>query len=258
MKTQYSDTDVIDYWDGNAVPWAKKYARGDDKFRAFFLDEAFAGFVGDVQGQKILDAGCGEGHSSRNLARQGAAVVGVDISPRMIEIAREHEKRDPLGIEYQEASMSDLSGFVDGAFDAVVSVMALMDTARYEQAVAEFFRVLRPGGTVLFSVLHPCFVATPGVTRAIIDGDKKLGLFIRNYWRQDSWLAKWDDKYAAPRFPYTLSIYLRTLITAGFVLTDIDEPRPSEDACRAFKQLAFWREHAAHSLFIRAEKRCGP
>ncbi|HEY4636091.1 MAG TPA: methyltransferase domain-containing protein, partial [Rhodospirillales bacterium] len=65
------------------------------------LDPNFARFVGDLRGKRVLDAGCGEGDSSRILARNGAAVVGIDISDAMLELAKTEEARNPLGIEYR-------------------------------------------------------------------------------------------------------------------------------------------------------------
>ncbi len=88
---------------------------------------SFFEFMGDLSGKTVLDAGCGEGHNTRLLARSGARMTGVDISERMIELARREEQSEALGIRYEVASFSDLSLFDDAAFDVVVSSMALMD-----------------------------------------------------------------------------------------------------------------------------------
>ena len=64
--------------------------------------------AGDVAGKKVLDAGCGEGHVARLFARHGAEVVAVDISPRLLEHARELEAKNPHGIEFVEVSLGRL------------------------------------------------------------------------------------------------------------------------------------------------------
>jgi len=139
------DDEVARCWDENAEVWARHVRAGYDTYRDLYNNPAFFDFVGDLSGQLVLDAGCGEGHNTRLLAQQGAKMVGIDIAPRMIELAREEEERAPLGIRYGVASVSDLAVLADETFDAVVSTMALMDCADHERAVREFWRVLRPG-----------------------------------------------------------------------------------------------------------------
>jgi len=63
---------------------------------------SFLKLIGDVAGLKVLDIACGEGHFTRLLRKSGAAeVVGIDISQRMIDLAREQEALEPLGITYR-------------------------------------------------------------------------------------------------------------------------------------------------------------
>ena len=59
--------------------------------------------VGDVRGRLVCDLACGQGDMARHLARQGARVVGVDISQKLLEIARREEAAEPLGILYHHA-----------------------------------------------------------------------------------------------------------------------------------------------------------
>lgn len=61
---------------------------GRDVFREHFNNPAFFRFIGELRGKRVLEAGCSEGYNARLMARAGAEVVGVDISPRMIELAR--------------------------------------------------------------------------------------------------------------------------------------------------------------------------
>jgi SAM-dependent methyltransferase len=80
--------------------------------------------LGDIRGLRVLDLACGEGFYTRQLAQAGAAeVVGVDISPVMIDMARNEEMRSPLGIEYCVADVGSLD--LGRAFDLVVGVYLL-------------------------------------------------------------------------------------------------------------------------------------
>jgi SAM-dependent methyltransferase len=85
-------------------------------------------------------------------------MTGVDLSERMIALAREEERREPLGIDYVRTSYTDLGAFDDASFDAVVAFMSMMDGPRFDLAMREALRVLRPGGFLAFSITHPCFI----------------------------------------------------------------------------------------------------
>src|SRR5437660_1867191 len=95
------EEEVARFWDRNADIWASDVREGSDVFRDLYNNPAFLEFIGDVSGRKVLDAGCGEGYNTRILARRGARMTGVDISPRMLNFAREAERRKPLGIRYE-------------------------------------------------------------------------------------------------------------------------------------------------------------
>ena len=92
------------FWNNKAEFWAQFVREGMDVFRDLYSLPAFLGFIGDIHGKKVLDVGCGEGYNSRIFARQGAKVVGVDISKEMIQLAQEEEKKTKLGIQYFTAS----------------------------------------------------------------------------------------------------------------------------------------------------------
>ena len=109
--SQIPEQEVAQYWDENAKVWADHVRKGWDAYREHFNNPAFFEFIGDLSGKTVLDVGCGEGYNTRLLARSGARMTGVDISQRMIELARQEEQREPLGIRYEVASFSDLGIF---------------------------------------------------------------------------------------------------------------------------------------------------
>lgn len=113
--------------------------------------------LGDVRGKSVLDLACGDGDYLRAIKQQGATrAVGVDISEKMIELAREQEARHPLGIEYHVRNVAELEPL--GAFDIVTAVFLLVYAAS-EQELAAMCRAiaanLAPGGRCIAAITHP-------------------------------------------------------------------------------------------------------
>lgn len=260
---RFTEVEVARHWDSNADTWADHVARGWDLYRECLNNPAILKLIGKQAGKDVLDAGCGEGHNTRILARGGARMTGVDISPRMIELARETEKREPLGIRYEVTSFADLSMFATASFDTVVSFMAMMDGPNYSEAVAEVYRVLKPGGDFFFSITHPCFV-TPGMDWVRDGQGNPIKLVQSGYFSKEHFEDRWrfsgaprtDDitLFSVPRFPMTLSEYINPLASSGFVIRSLSEPRPSERVCREYPQFRRWRDVGAIFLHIHVTK----
>lgn len=143
-------------WEGNAEAWTQLSRAGHDVYRDALNTPAMLAMLPPIAGLKGLDIGCGEGSNVRRLAQLGAHMQAIDIAPTFIRHAREAEAVDPLGIEYQVADGMNLP-FPDGSFDFATAFMSLMDMPEQARALKEAHRVLRPGGFLQFSILHPCF-----------------------------------------------------------------------------------------------------
>ncbi|PKW25538.1 class I SAM-dependent methyltransferase [Phycicoccus duodecadis] len=134
-------------YDAIAQDYAATYPGTEPEARLdLAMVEDFADRVLEGGGARVLDAGCGTGRMARFLADRGCSVVGVDISPGMLAMARRHHP----DLEVHEASLTDLP-FADASFDGVLlwySVIHLPDED-LARALAEVARVVRPGGHVL-------------------------------------------------------------------------------------------------------------
>jgi len=110
--------------------------------------------VGAGPGVRLLDVATGPGHLARQAADLGASVIGVDVSPAMVEMAQGLYPE----VEFRAGDAESLP-FPDVSFDAVVMNYGLLHLSRPELAIAEVFRVLRPGGRFAFTVWAPPSVA---------------------------------------------------------------------------------------------------
>ncbi|HEX3272490.1 MAG TPA: class I SAM-dependent methyltransferase [Ktedonobacterales bacterium] len=120
----------------------------------------FLEVVGDVSGLTVLDAGCGEGYLSRILAQRGAQVTGIDISPRLIGMAR---AKDPDGaITYQAADLSQPLHAHQTHFDLVASYFVLNDVYDYQGFLATLSAALKPAGRLVIFMNNPFSLVVRG------------------------------------------------------------------------------------------------
>ena len=175
----------------------------------------FLNLLGDMQGKRVLDLACGEGFYTRRIRNAGAAyVMGVDISPEMIELARAEEDRNPLDIEYFCEDVAVLSAL--GQFD-LVSAAYLLHYASDEAALRKMCRniatQLLPGGRLVCINENP---EQPEANYASYGFDKQMpsprdnGSTIRYAMISGGELINFDAYY------YSKDVYESALRDAGF------------------------------------------
>ena len=130
--------------------------------------------LGPLEGRTVLDAGCGEGFSTRLLSKKGAErIIGADINPFLLRIARERFKE----ARFTQASIHDLP-FESDYFDRILCCNALMNVPddQAESAVKEFWRVLRGTGRLVVSIIHPLYNLFANQSDASYDKMRAYGL----------------------------------------------------------------------------------
>jgi ubiquinone/menaquinone biosynthesis C-methylase UbiE len=129
--------------------WASSYDDAGNPVIA--LEEpAVRSLVDHLPPGRALDAACGTGRHARHLAELGHDVVGIDLTPEMLNRARDAVPK----ARFFEADLVDIPAD-DDRFDLVVCGLALAHVADLDRAAGELARVLRRGGRLVISVLHP-------------------------------------------------------------------------------------------------------
>ena len=140
----------------------KMKAAAKEGWSTFAPFESFTGsaaphlvrFAGINKGDRVLDVGCGTGVLTLTVARAGGVVTGADLTPQLLERARENSQLAGLEVEFEEADVEALP-YGDCEFDVVLSQFGHMFGPQPEVTVKEMARVLKPGGTLAFSTWPP-------------------------------------------------------------------------------------------------------
>ena len=111
-------------------------------------------FAGVRAGHDLLDVGCGTGVVAITAERNGAHVTGLDLTPELLDRARENARIANAKIDFREGDVEALP-FENGSFDVVLSQFGHMFAPRPDVALAEMLRVLKPGGRIAFATWPP-------------------------------------------------------------------------------------------------------
>jgi sterol 24-C-methyltransferase len=120
--------------------------------------------LGLDRGAQVLDAGCGVGHVAIHLARKGLQVQCIDVVDRHIHMARQNIKAAGLenAISVRKMDYHHINGFAEETFDGAYTMETFVHATNPETALAEFYRVLKPGATIaLYEYDHSNLDAAP-------------------------------------------------------------------------------------------------
>jgi len=201
---------------------ADAFAAGidDAPYNALYERPAMLGLLPPVDGQRILEAGCGAGWYTEQLLARGARVTAVDASAALVKHTRRRIAALPsVTCERADVRVADLrqplTFAADGSFDGIVSALVMHYLRDWSTALAEFRRVLAPGGWLLFSTHHPMADAAD-----LQDGD--------DYFDIVQMEDTWKDIGTVRFYRRSLTAIGDALAGAGLGIERIVEPRPTD------------------------------
>ncbi|KAF5671414.1 SAM-dependent methyltransferase [Fusarium heterosporum] len=197
-------------------------------------------YIPDLEGLDVLDLGCGFGWFARWARSTGAnSVRAIEISENMLSRARDLTNDPKIIYEQGDLDNIKLSEHDSDLYDVVFSSLTLHYLANLPELIQQVQTVLKPGGTLVFSIEHPIYTA-PKEAKFVTDAVSG-----REYWPLDSyqkeglrvtdWLAEGVQKQHR-----TTASYVNLLLKAGFQITEFDEwfPNPEEmEKCRWYRVL---------------------
>jgi SAM-dependent methyltransferase len=237
---------MSDYVAQNREDWNRETERYQERHRANLVGgdglwgpvfgvpgERDLQILGDVRNQTVLELGCGGGQWTVRLARQGATVIGQDISDAQVEYARkfatEAQIPPPGRAEFRQGNAEDLGEFADSSFDIVFSNFGAVGFVDIDACFREVSRVLRPGGLFAYSWLSPFFDCLAD------EGDNQLEI-VRPYFDRTPMTAEslWPDgtRTLYVQFHHTFGDWHKALFDAGLLVTDIIELEPQRSKWR--------------------------
>lgn len=174
--------------------------------------------------ESVLDLACGTGFFSREFLKIGGKVIGADISPELVEIAKKNSLKE---IEYFLSSADDLSKIKSNSIDKIAFILAIQNIENISAVFSECNRVLKDGGKIFMVMNHPTF-RIPKQSSWGFDEKNKI-----QYRRLDEYMSESKikiemhpgkkDNHQTVSFHRPLQVYFKTLKKNGFCVTGLEE-----------------------------------
>jgi SAM-dependent methyltransferase len=227
-------------WDKGAAAWDTFVESGADYYRTEIHGPALVAACEPIAGLRVLDLGCGQGWFSRQLARRGALVTGIDLSAGQIANARRHEATEPLGITYQQLNAEQIAAhWPPESFDLITACVVLHDLPDAAAVLSGARQLLVPGGRFAFSIMHPMtdlpYDWAPGESGG--HGALKIERYFDIGPRVVHWnMARLTASWESPAWHRTLSEWSDLIAEAGLRIRRLSEPRPTQEQVARFPQ----------------------
>ena len=253
-----TDKKTIESYDRYTVKCAEKMRSGKNIKHRFLEKPAMYKKLPDLKGKTVLCVGCGTGEECEYIKSLGAKrVVGIDISKERISFLK---KINP-DLEFYAMDMEKLD-FDDNSFDFIYSSLALHYAKDWTKILNKIYKILKKGGTFLFSTHHP--IKWGSEINKLKDRDS----FLLGYKKYKSGESKVFGDYLTTRkindilssdgfkvsyYHRPISEIMRDIIKSGFVISDFIEPKPLKSVIK--KKPDFYKIYSRIPLYMIFELR---
>lgn len=177
----------------------------------------------DFKDKRLLDIGCGYGwHCIYALENGASSTVGIDISEKMLAMAKEKTKLP--NAEYLCVAMEDMD-FPAESFDVALSSLAFHYIENFEEIAKKVHFFLKEGGSFVFSVEHPVFTAFGSQDWHRDENGEILHFPVDNYYYEGKRMANFLGEDVV-KYHKTLTTYINGLLKNGFDICEVIEPQP--------------------------------
>ena len=238
-----------------------RFTTASDSFSDNIERPAIEQLIGNLDGARLLDLGCGSGIYSVSFAEQGSHVVALDLSATMISLAQERAHQRGVEADFRVADIRAPLPFDEAEFDIVFTATALHYVESIGGFMKEAARVMKPAARLVASVLHPMSTARFPLTGSEeVEGpDPWEGWYFGSPDRsiETPWLGFGEVASEGRRIfchHHTISDYFTALSSARLTITDLLEPAPPPEF--AAKNASRYDEAMRVPVFLifRAEK----
>lgn len=197
-----------DYQDETKIPIDIHYGPGSPNEKHFKL-------LGKLGGKRILEIGCGGAQCSIAMAKQGAKVIGMDISEEQLKFAKKLAEKNKVKIKFIQRDIKTLTPIKSNSQDIVFSAIALHYVDNLDKCFKEVYRVLKKRGIFIFSLNHPFTRTVNSKTLKLEDSYFNTGKITKVFSDKTKKLVAYN---------HTISELHDVLIKSGFLVEKILEP----------------------------------
>lgn len=248
-----TDKRTIASYNKYAGKWVKRRERGLTVVYDFLERPAMYSKLPNLKNKTVLCVGCGSGEEASYLKSLGAKkVVGIDISAKLIEIA----KKNYPEIEFHVMDMENIK-LPKQTFDFAYSSLVMHYVKDWTKTLGSVKKALRKNGSFLFSTHHP---VTWGAERIRDKNEKTSLLGYAKYYHKKKWKIHgdylntrkiddvWYDEFKVTYYHKSFSSIMKDIIKSGFEIADVLEPQAIEKAKSEYRM--FWEIRQKIPLFI--------
>ena len=249
-----------DWYEENAENYTNHVRNSSDSiYHSYYEKPAMYSELPDLKGKSVISLGCGSGEDSQYLKSKGAKrSAGIDLSKRLIDIA----KKSYPECEFYVMDMEKLE-FPDEQFDLVYSSLA----AHYlinslDEMLKEAYRILKPGGILLFSDGHPLHSSMQVIGKTKDIEDRRLSIKKNQKANEEQIYGDYltsrtitvEEGLEVEFWHQPLSETINQIIEAGFILDKVNEFKPTKEMRRVNKRIYERLNKIPEMLLFKAHK----